>query len=166
MNAKSNSHVHPAMQPFLRMCGSLPAVQAAPIEEEPADFRDDDFDGDHANEDQKATISVKPAIVFGRSPLGINIYLRESDGDEQPIRHVVRHSPDGFNWGYGGSGPADAALSILTEIYGSDVAEKHYQSFKNKFVASVPVLGGEIPVEEIDRWLDARLEPPVAEVGS
>ena len=26
---------------------------------------------------------------------------------------VIRHSPDGFNWGYNGSGPADLALNIL-----------------------------------------------------
>ncbi|MBT9252140.1 MAG: hypothetical protein KM296_00220 [Brockia lithotrophica] len=30
-----------------------------------------------------------------------------------PLHHVERHSPTGFEWGYGGSGPADLALSIL-----------------------------------------------------
>jgi hypothetical protein len=28
---------------------------------------------------------------------------------------VWNHSPDGFNWGYGGSGPARLALAILLE---------------------------------------------------
>ncbi len=28
-------------------------------------------------------------------------------------RLVIHHSPDGFEWGYGGSGPADLALNIL-----------------------------------------------------
>lgn len=31
----------------------------------------------------------------------------------RPLRHVVHHSPTGFEVGYGGSGPADLALSIL-----------------------------------------------------
>lgn len=26
---------------------------------------------------------------------------------------VWNHSPDGFNWGYGGSGPAQLALALL-----------------------------------------------------
>ena len=37
--------------------------------------------------------------------------------DGKPLRHVVHHSPDGFNWGYGGSGPADLALSILAHHF-------------------------------------------------
>ncbi|MCK4554525.1 hypothetical protein KAU19_06245, partial [Candidatus Parcubacteria bacterium] len=28
---------------------------------------------------------------------------------------VINHSPDGFAWGYGGSGPAQLALAILIE---------------------------------------------------
>lgn len=35
--------------------------------------------------------------------------------DGQPLRHVVHHSPSGFEVGYGGSGPADLALSILND---------------------------------------------------
>lgn len=35
-----------------------------------------------------------------------------------PLRHVVVHSPDGFEWGYGGSGPADLALAILCDHFG------------------------------------------------
>lgn len=29
------------------------------------------------------------------------------------------HSPTGFNWGYGGSGPADLALSLLMDALGA-----------------------------------------------
>ena len=34
------------------------------------------------------------------------------------LRHVVRHSPDGFGWGYEGSGPADLARSLLIDALG------------------------------------------------
>ena len=31
-------------------------------------------------------------------------------------RLVTHHSPDGYEWGYGGSGPADFALNILENL--------------------------------------------------
>jgi Family of unknown function (DUF6166) len=50
---------------------------------------------------------------------------------------VRNHSPDGFNWGYGGSGPAQLALAILLhEGLPTDIACRLYQRFKFKFVAS------------------------------
>lgn len=51
------------------------------------------------------------------------------------LPHIERHSPDGFNWGYGGSGPADTALSILTDCLGEREASILYQLFKWAFVA-------------------------------
>jgi hypothetical protein len=57
--------------------------------------------------------------------------------DGKPLEHIVRHSPDGFEWGYGGSGPADLALSILTDVFGGrvELANLYYQEFKFDFVA-------------------------------
>src|SRR5207302_1533158 len=34
---------------------------------------------------------------------------------KRKLRHIPSHSPDGFEWGYGGSGPADLALAILID---------------------------------------------------
>lgn len=50
-------------------------------------------------------------------------------------KHFKRHSPTGMNWGYGGSGPADLALSLLVECIGLEYAERLYQDFKWEFVA-------------------------------
>lgn len=51
-------------------------------------------------------------------------------------KHVVQHSPDGFAWGYGGSGPAELARCLLLEVVGQDQGEGwHYQDFKSEFVA-------------------------------
>ena len=33
--------------------------------------------------------------------------------DPKPSQDIVNHSPDGFNWGYSGSGPSQLALAIL-----------------------------------------------------
>lgn len=57
---------------------------------------------------------------------------------EYDLPHIVRHSPTGMNWGYGGSGAADTALSILTDFLGDqDQAERFYQDFKWAFVANI-----------------------------
>lgn len=75
----------------------------------------------------------------------------EEDGKHHPLKHIERHSPDGFNWGYGGSGPADTALSILTNCLGKEQANHLYQPFKWEFVAG---WGDEwsISEEEIKNW--------------
>jgi hypothetical protein len=63
-----------------------------------------------------------------------------------PLPHIVWHSPTGFEMGYGGSGPADLALSILADHLGEQPTEqtmrhttplcwKYHQAFKFAFVA-------------------------------
>lgn len=48
------------------------------------------------------------------------------------------HSPDGFNWGYGGSGPAQLALGICLELFGDEAAGRIYQDFKWKLISTLP----------------------------
>lgn len=56
-----------------------------------------------------------------------------------PSLKIRSHSPSGFNWGYGGSGPAQLALAILLDYFGDRVkAQRLYQSFKFRTVASWP----------------------------
>lgn len=54
-----------------------------------------------------------------------------------PSQKLRNHSPDGFQWGYGGSGPAQLALALLLDVTTSpDVAQAHYQDFKFYQVSS------------------------------
>lgn len=55
-----------------------------------------------------------------------------------PLEHHVRHSPDGFEWGYGGSGPADTARCILIDYLGHDVPSLVYQQFKFLVIGELP----------------------------
>ena len=48
---------------------------------------------------------------------------------------VINHSPDGFNWGYGGSGPAQLALALVLHYTGKP---DNYQEFKRLLVAEWP----------------------------
>jgi len=59
-------------------------------------------------------------------------------GVERPLKHLVRHSPTGFNWGYGGSGPADLARSLLADFLGFDPPAAVYQAFKFDVLAHLP----------------------------
>jgi hypothetical protein len=52
---------------------------------------------------------------------------------------LFNHSPTGFEWGYGGSGPAQLALALLADALGDDsTALVLYMRFKWKFIANIP----------------------------
>jgi len=52
-------------------------------------------------------------------------------------QRVWNHSPDGFECGYGGSGPAQLALAILIEAGLSNERACHlHQAFKWEFIAT------------------------------
>lgn len=55
-------------------------------------------------------------------------------------RHdLYNHSPDGFNWGYCGSGPAQLALALTADATGDDkLAMLVYIKVKNNLVARLP----------------------------
>lgn len=43
---------------------------------------------------------------------------------------IRNHSPTGFEWGYGGSGPHQLALALLMDATGdNELAEAHYHDF-------------------------------------
>lgn len=61
-------------------------------------------------------------------------------GYDLPPRHDLRnHSPDGFNWNFNGSGPAQLALALLADALQDDEkALTWYQQFKFKVVSRLP----------------------------
>lgn len=72
-----------------------------------------------------------------------------------PLKHVCRHSPDGFNFGYGGSGCADLALSILSDFLGDlPAAEIAYQEFKRFHISTFKGNSMSITGHEIRSWLE------------
>lgn len=72
-----------------------------------------------------------------------------------PPRHDLRnHSPTGYEWGYGGSGPAQLALAILADHFGPEGEERAlslYQDFKARVVAGLPYRGWELTTREVER---------------
>ncbi|HHY79747.1 DUF6166 domain-containing protein [Thermoanaerobacter sp. RKWS2] len=85
---------------------------------------------------------------------GIEVTVFDTDTNEEtPLNHIIKHSPTGFEWGYGGSGPADLALSILTDAAGYKTAQNFYQNFKWEFVANFPYKEWQLTEEEIRKFL-------------
>ena len=52
-----------------------------------------------------------------------------------PLVHRVLHSPDGFEIGYAGSGPADLARSICWDLLGREPHPIAYQTVKDAFLS-------------------------------
>lgn len=70
---------------------------------------------------------------------------------------AVHHSPDGYEWGYGGSGPSDLALNLLLWRTGETrFADAHAQDLKREFLVGLPREGGIIGLSELDAWIDER----------
>lgn len=117
----------------------------------------------------------------GSTPFGKALVLRREMQDDNKIggcftnipHLVVEHSPSGFEWGYGGSGPADLALNVcqvyLNSIgyqgektqcydgYAWSLASVLHQDFKWRFIASAPREGITIPFAEIKAWFDEHI---------
>lgn len=100
----------------------------------------------------------------------IRCFVNDDSFGRYRLRHIVRHSPTGFECGYGGSGPADLALSILADHFGEMAEDMRFpadedsmalclhQTFKWKFIAPIRLLSGGrsfITGQSIQEWVDS-----------
>jgi hypothetical protein len=89
-----------------------------------------------------------------------NWYQTFKDG--KPFTHEhsyqhVKHSPDGFAWGYGymGSGPSQLAFALLLDVTNdAKYTKKAYQDFKWETVGNWDKDNGwQMTSEEIENWV-------------
>ena len=96
----------------------------------------------HPGSIEQPRTSDDPDVVYvGYRHRGRAIVEKHPDQERlTPERslELVNHSPSGFEWGYGGSGPAQLALALLFD-YTDDkaFALNHYQRFKNEVVSQL-----------------------------
>jgi hypothetical protein len=65
---------------------------------------------------------------------------------------LLSASPSGFEWGYGGSGPATLAIAILAHAYNDEFASEWYQRFKREVVSELPEEGWMLTKQDLDAW--------------
>jgi hypothetical protein len=106
------------------------------------------------------------------------VLQRDGDQDYFVVRTnvphlVVHHSPSGFEFGYGGSGPADLALNVCqwylnrigyrgekTECFDGhcfSLAFVLHQDFKRDLIEIAPREGTVIPFNQIKHWFDEHI---------
>ena len=71
-----------------------------------------------------------------------------------PRFDLWNHSPTGFEWGYGGSGPAQLALALLADHLGdADEAVVLHQYFKRAVVEKLPLRHWTLTSRQIEQTL-------------
>ena len=83
-------------------------------------------------------------------------------GYEESLK-VYNHSPDGFCWGYTGSGPSQLALAIMLLYVDKITALRTYQEFKRDVIAGLPQADFDIDID-IHKWLNTKGIPGI--IGS
>lgn len=98
-----------------------------------------------------------------RTPAGCTVEVLDRNDPSggyplDPRFDLRRHSPDGFSWGYAGSGPAQLSLALLADALGNDErAQDNYQEFKRRMIAPIEGDTWKMSQEDI-RQTVARIE--------
>lgn len=100
---------------------------------------------------------MSKTYLVERSEDGVHVTV-QGTGLSYPLRHLVLHSPTGFDYGYLGSGPSDLALSLAADVLGEQpspsqlklgdsYAWRVHHAVKQQFVAT---LDQDVRQHEID----------------
>jgi len=88
--------------------------------------------------------------------------VRVVKGGETPLPlrlDLDNHSPSGFAWGYGGSGPAQLALALLADVLDDDErAIRLHEQFKWRAIAPLPMNEGWTISSDFVRGLAEQIE--------
>lgn len=97
----------------------------------------------------------------GYEHVGDVVVLNNGDAGKalDPRYDLRNHSPTGFAWGYGGSGPAQLALAMLCDATGDDeLAQKYYQEFKFEVIAGLDRDHWTLDADFVTGWVEGRYQ--------
>ncbi len=98
-------------------------------------------------------VTTKRCVVFVQTEGNSTDGKRSFTKKKRPLRprnDIRNHSPDGFEWGYGGSGPAQLALALVADCCGRELAHPAiYQRVKAEIVARLPQDGWTLTEQQI-----------------
>ncbi len=105
-------------------------------------------------------VNVSLPFDFKRKDI---VFKRDPDGQTHfnIAQQWVSHSPDGFEWGYAGSGPADFALNIL-RVFDLDfkLAFLLHHRLERELLVRFPKEGGAIFGGVINAWIGEECATP------
>lgn len=81
------------------------------------------------------TTAQLKGIRFKSTPARVWLNGQRLDLAES-LQHA-NHSPTGFEWGYGGSGPTQLAFEICRQLYGSIIAAQVKADFRRRFLEAI-----------------------------
>jgi hypothetical protein len=85
-----------------------------------------------------------------------------------PCLNLVNHSPDGFEWGYLGSGPSQLAFALIHDVLSSgepqsaaaiELTQKLYHDFKADKIATIRDDEWQMTAGDIRDWIKSKAPP-------
>lgn len=113
-------------------------------------------------------MSIREVTYTGTRDENGTLHVTKQIDDLEPLELPLRldlrkHSPTGFEAGYGGSGPAQLALAITADVLGDHDAQDVYQEYKREVIANLPREGFSITAASVEEW--AKSQEGVQEPG-
>ena len=96
---------------------------------------------------EQLIVQTDRVYTIQRTPQGVVCTVNGGTASSRPLPlrlDLWNHSPTGFEFGYGGSGPAQLALAILADCCGDELAVTYHQAFKWAVIARIPGPGGSL----------------------
>ncbi len=150
-------------EPYRSMgIGKICASKTSKQHELKMDMSDDEivpYDGGDIFIERLASPTLNLSQPLVNAPDYITLQKHTASGVRTNVpRREVKHSPTGYNFGYGGSGPADFALNVMLMFCADrDGAHFLYQTFKSEFLATKEAANTErlvIPKSEIIGFIE------------
>jgi len=108
---------------------------------------------------------LRAHVVDGRPVDVVELMARKHDlldrieaakhRSQKLLEHSQIHSPDGFEWGYAGNGPADLAHAILTNYLGTQPPDLIRFEFRDQIVTGLQRDRFLLRADQIDMWIQA-----------
>ena len=105
-------------------------------------------------------MEVKKYSVYTGHFTQVNWYRVFKDGEPfyswESFKYV-KHSPDGFAWGYNGSGPSQLAFALLFDVTGNpEIAWNNYIEFRSEVISQLPLPIWALTSIDVLEWIEKR----------
>jgi Family of unknown function (DUF6166) len=88
---------------------------------------------------------------------GVEVWIDDKQIDPTFSQTICNHSPDGFEFGYNGSGPSQLSLAILLEMTNDiEWSKQYYMIFRREKIATLKCNHFFLQVIDVVNWIKER----------